>query len=367
MNEITTQDVREGRPSASGFERLVLCPGSWLAERACRVEGEPESEAAAMGTRLHAHMEHGTLPEDPVEAEAVQWCREMEEMLQGRYLAGSGEIEFLREYRWWSSDHRYSGQADAVFFAGSKMLVLDYKFGRNPVPQAAANYQLYALAALAFELYPDVAEVYAGILQPYVSRSEPRVLMLTRADEEGLRQFVYNALDAAEAPGARLVPGEAQCRYCRAAASCPALSRQVSALAPLERWELWSPEQRRRAWDAARLARKYCEAIERKVRADLEAGVEIPGLVLGEGKASFAVQDAQAAFSILSGELGVSAEEFTGCCKVGITPLDKLVHAKLKEREPKQTTKASREWLRERLSACGETKYSAGTIKEVQA
>ena len=114
MNEIT--DVRDGRPSASGFERLVLCPGSWLAEQACRVEGEPESEAAAMGTRLHAHMEHGTLPEDPVEAEAVQWCRDTEEMLKGRYL-GSGEIEFLREYRWWAADHRFSGQADAVFFS----------------------------------------------------------------------------------------------------------------------------------------------------------------------------------------------------------------------------------------------------------
>lgn len=364
MNEIT--DVREGRPSASGFERLVLCPGSWLAERACRVEGEPESEAAAMGTRLHDHMEHGTLPEDPVEAEAVQWCRDTEEMLKDRYL-GSGEIEFLREYRWWSSDHRFSGQADAVFFAGSKMLVLDYKFGRHAVASAAANYQLYALAALAFELYPNVEELYAGILQPYVSRSEPRVLMLTRSEEAGLRQFVYNALNAAEAPGAKLVPGEAQCRYCRAAASCPALSHDVAAHAPLERWELWTPEQRRRAWDAARLAKKYVEAIERKVRADLEAGVEIPGLVLGEGKASFAVQDAQAAFSILSGELGVSAEEFTGCCKVGITPLDKLVHAKLKEREPKQTTKTSREWLRVTLASCGETKCSAGTIKEVQA
>ena len=366
MTDGLSTDVREGRPSASGFERLVLCPGSWLAEQACRVDGEPESEAAAMGTRLHAHMEHGTLPEDPVEAEAVQWCRDTEVMLKGRYL-GSGEIEFLREYRWWAADHRFSGQADAVFFSGSKMLVLDYKFGRHAVASAAANYQLYALAALAFELYPGVEEVYAGILQPFVSRSEPRVLLLTRADEAGLRQFVVGALDAAEAPGAKLVPGEAQCRYCRAAASCPALSHDVAALAPLERWELWSPDQRRRAWDAAKLAKKYVEAIERKVRADLEAGVEIPGLVLGDGKASFAVQDAQAAFSILSGELGVSAEEFTGCCKVGITPLDKLVHAKLKEREPKQTTKASREWLRETLAACGETKYSAGTIKEVQA
>ena len=365
MNEIT--DVREGRPSASGFERLVLCPGSWLAERACRVEGEPESEAAARGTRLHAHMEHGTLPEDPVEAEAVQWCRDTEELLQGRYLSGAGEIEFLREYRWWSADHRYSGQADAVFFAGGKMLILDYKFGRNPVPQAASNYQLYALAALAFELYPNVEELYAGILQPYVSRSEPRVLMLTREDEAGLRQFVSQALDAAEVPGARLVPGEAQCRYCRAAASCPALSHDVAALAPLERWELWSPSQRRRAWDAAKLAKKYIEAIERKIRADLDAGVDIPGLVLGDGRATFSIHDAQAAFSLVNSALGITAEEFTGCCKVGITPLDKLVHAKLKEREPKQTTKQSREWLRETLSSCGDVKYSSGTIKEVQA
>ena len=366
MTDELSTDVREGRPSASGFERLVLCPGSWLAEQACRVEGEPESEAAAMGTRLHAHMEHGTLPEDPVEAEAVQWCRDTEVMLKGRYL-GSGEIEFLREYRWWSADHRFSGQADAVFFCGSKMLVLDYKFGRHAVASAAANYQLYALAALAFELYPNVEEVYAGILQPFVSRSEPRVLLLTRADEAGRRPFVSQAPDAAGAPGGPVGRGGAEGRDCRAGGSWPALSHDVAALAPLERWELWTPEQRRRAWDAARLARKYCEAIERKVRTDLEAGVEIPGLVLGEGKASFAVQDAQAAFSILSGELGVSAEEFTGCCKVGITPLDKLVHAKLKEREPKQTTKASREWLRETLSSCGEVKYSAGTIKEVQA
>lgn len=73
------KDERQGRPSASGMQRLFLCPGSWQAEKKCPVD--EESEDAALGTMLHACMEHGTTPENPEDAEAVAWCREMEDFL----------------------------------------------------------------------------------------------------------------------------------------------------------------------------------------------------------------------------------------------------------------------------------------------
>jgi hypothetical protein len=92
---LSEEDVRQGLPSASGLQRLVLCPGSWLAEQAC-----PESEqsaAAAAGTRLHKHMEEGTMPEDADEAEAVQWCRELEVDLAREYTGNA--LVLFRERR----------------------------------------------------------------------------------------------------------------------------------------------------------------------------------------------------------------------------------------------------------------------------
>ena len=357
-------DVRMGLPSASGLQRLVLCPGSWKAEQACP-EGE-QSEAAAMGTRLHKHMEDGTLPQDAVEAEACEWCLDMERNMA---LEHTGGVEVLfREKRLWDNCQRFSGQGDVAYRHGANALVVDYKFGRIEVESAEANCQLYALALLMFDNYSDIEVVYAGILQPFVSRQAPQVARFTRADLKPLRAWVYVSLDNAMAEHANLVPGEVQCRYCRAAASCPALGLQVQKAAGLEltRWEQWSVEDRRRAYDAARLAKKYVEAIERKVRADLEAGVELPGLELAPGKAAFTVTDAGGAFAVLDAMLGISGEEFCACCKVGISELDKLVHQKLAEQAPdgvKQTTKASREWLRLQLAEHGSVKYTAGSIK----
>lgn len=363
-NVMNEEDVRRGLPSASGLQRLIYCPGSWLAEAACP-EGEP-SEAAVMGTRLHKHLEVGTLPEDAEEAEAVAWCSEMEAQLAEELLGC--RVELFREKRLWDNCQRFSGQGDVVYHNERAALVLDYKFGRVAVEGAEYNTQLYALTLLLMDNFAAFDVVYAAILQPYVSRKRPQVMRFERKDIGALRGWLYRKLDEAAVPGAELCPGEAQCRYCRAAASCPALALRVQQVSGVEltRWEQWSLEDRRKAWDAARLAKKYVEAIERKVRADLEAGVELPGLELAPGKAAFTVTDAGGAFAQLNALLDVSGEEFVKCCKVGITELDKLVHRKLAEHAPegvKQTTKASREWLRLQLEEFGSVKCTAGSIK----
>lgn len=361
-------DVRKGRPSASGMQRIALCPGSWLAEQGCP---DVPSEAAEAGTRLHRHMELGSLPEDPVETEAVEWCRQMERQLLEKYVAPMGADRVLREKRWWAADGGFSGQADVVFVHVGCALVLDYKFGRVPVAVAANNLQLAALALLAFEALPEVQVVFCGILQPLASRQVPRLVRFKRADLHQLRAYFRRVLTEAEKPNATRVPGEEQCRYCRAKADCPACSQLVARETLVDvaaAWPGWSPEKKAGALRLAGLARKWADAVERKAKADLKDGFAIPGFALGAGRCTFAVTDAQGAFAHLNALIGVTGEEFAACCTVKISELDKIVHAKLAEQAPdgtKQLVKKSREWLRDALEDFGAERVSEGSIKSV--
>lgn len=355
---------RGGKPSASGMARLCRCPGSWRLEQMCP---EPnESEAAVEGTLLHAHMEHGTLPEDAEQAEAVEWCRAMEEQLVRRVLYSEpGGLVFEREVRLWDPLEQYSGQADVIYRCGEVALVLDYKFGRGAVEGVEANHQLGALAVLV-RAHLGVRTVYAAILQPRVSREEPPLVRYGEAALDNMERYLDECVAAAAEPDAELHPGEHQCKYCRAASICPAqmrLAKQITAADVLTGWAAWSPAQKRLAYDTALLAKRWAESVVGKCEADLRNGAPIEGLEMGAGRTSFTITDAQVAFSILHRELDVSAAEFVACCKVGITELHKLTHSKLKEREQSSNTKDSRRITLDLLAAAGEEKTTKGSIK----
>lgn len=360
----TDGDIREGKPSASGMQRIALCPGSWWAEQPYP---EQTSEAAEQGTRLHKHMEEGTLPADPLEAEACTWCREQELKLALQYA--NADTPTYRELRWWDKDHTFSGQADVVFVNNGIALVLDYKFGRVPVPVAANNMQLAALALLVFDNVPGTEVVFCGILQPMASRQEPRVVRYRAEQADTLRSYLGGILTTASIPTAPRIPGDEQCRYCKARVECPmcyGLVKHDTAVAVAPLWADWSAEQKAQAVRVAALAKKWADAVERKAKDDLKQGLSLPGISLGAGRKSFKIADPTGAFSHLNALLGISGEEFAGCCTVRISDLDKVVHAKLAEHAPqgfKQTVKASAAWLRETIADFGSVTESEGTLK----
>lgn len=368
------EDERQGLPSASGMQRLFLCPGSWNAERKC--PHDEESEDAAMGTMLHACMEQGTTPEDPEDAEAVAWCREMEKALYEKHLGMKEnwtDVPKVREVRLFERDRLFSGKPDMVAVGVRKAFVVDYKFGRIPVSPAECNLQLSALAVLVMDMFKEGAadEVFVCILQPYASRKEPAVCRYTRESVEQARAFFRACIEQAQDEHAPLKPSEKACRYCRAQSSCPAVKLalvQVTSGDLTASWEQWSPEKRREAYDLAQLAKKWAASVEAKVKADLKAELEIPGLCLTSGKKAFTVTDAAAAFQILNGLFpdGITAQAFTGCCKVGITDLDKLVHAVRKAADAGAKVAESKDWLRKTLAGCAEVKVSDGSVKEVE-
>lgn len=364
------EDERQGLPSASGMQRLFLCPGSWQAEKKCPVE--EESEDAALGTMLHACMEQGTTPKDPEDAEAVAWCREMEASLCEKHLGMKkdlADVQTMREVRLFEREHLFSGKPDMVAIWNRKAFVVDYKFGRLPVTAAECNLQLSALAVLVMD-HCEVDEVFVCILQPYASRKEPAVCRYTREIVERARMFFRSCVKLAQDDHAPLKPDERACRYCRAQSSCPAVKLalvHVTSGDLTAAWEQWSPEKRREAYDLAKLAKRWAASVESKVKADLRAELEIPGLTLAPGKKAFTITDAAAAFQILNGLFpeGITAQAFTACCKVGITDLDKLVHSARKAADAGAKVAESKDWLRKTLAGCAEVKVSDGSVKEI--
>lgn len=388
MDMLSTYDPRQGLPSASAFGRLALCPGSFMMEKACPDES---SSAASEGTLLHAYMEQ-LLTGEPWEgtqltAEQVELCERALRLLDGVkemierdnpgavfHLISTEERVFYRNL---FGTAYYSGQWDALFEVNcpdsSFMMVADWKFGRVEVDSAEANRQLEALVPLVSQKEHNDNAIHQGI---YAAIIQPRVAgpaSVAFYDAEAIDQAEQRSLAVARAavdPDAPRYCSEAACRYCRAKAVCheaTAMVEQASLITTdRDKWELFSAEEKVQAYRLAKTAKKWAAAVEYRFEQDVAAGL-IPGFEMGPGRTSFTVTDPSGAFSALNSEYpeAVTAEAFAGCCKVSITELDKLVHATRKMADPKATTKASRDWLRQELAPYGEEKTTKGSVKEI--
>lgn len=134
-------------------------------------------------------------------------------------------------------------------------------------------------------------------MQPIVTWIVPVSYLLQRADE-----LFHEAL-ATDAVNAPLVPGESQCKYCRAKGSCSALASNVMK----EIGVMFQPvtqsldlaqqsadkdpatmndDQIRQIMEAAPLMRQLLEGVEKEALRRLESGKTIPGLKLVHGRGS---------------------------------------------------------------------------------
>ena len=130
------------------------------------------------------------------------------------------------------------GTSDAVILTadGSELQVHDLKYGQGVEVDAEENEQLmlYALGAYEqFGMLGDIERVRMVIHQPrrdHISEWDCTI--------EELREFATQASNAATVsvrvvegnvlPGANhLYPGEKQCKFCKAKATCPALAEQI--------------------------------------------------------------------------------------------------------------------------------------------
>lgn len=205
-----------------------------------------------------------------------------------------------------------SGTVDCQI-VDDRIELIDYKDGMGVV-SAEGNLQLeqYAYGVLAGYRLPvnvqyPIKRIIMTIIQPKLALKGMKAITSWECDVSDLLSNMGTIIAQAAAtddPNAPLVPGEVQCKFCRAKGSCSALAGNVMKevgvmFQPVVNQTLdvaqqsadkdpatMDDQQIRQIMEAAPLMRQLLEAVEKEALRRLEAGQAIPGLKLVHGRGS---------------------------------------------------------------------------------
>jgi hypothetical protein len=200
------------------------------------------------------------------------------------------------------------GTVDVQIHAGTHVDVIDYKDGMGVVDvKDNKQLELYALGVLARHL-GKFKTVRMTIIQPKLAlRGMKAITSHDLTTEELLAKvpFYAEAAAATDKPDAPLVPGDSQCKFCKAKGACNALASNVmEAIGMFKSIDIaqqaadknpneLSDQQIREIVESAPLVRQLLEAVEAEALRRFEAGVSISGLkaVYGRGTRSWALSE----------------------------------------------------------------------------
>lgn len=355
--------------SASALDRLFACPGSAVltadAERSA-------SQYSAWGTACHAiaadaldagdHVYaelHGTLItaddfEFKVDDEMVEVAKVYTDYV--RDVAGTDGTILVEQRVQFDqhlgvpAEHEAFGTADAIIVKGSEMIVVDLKTGRGVEVEVQGNPQLHAYALGALEIAETVADierVRMVIVQPRAGGIKEHDLWVDELRawaRDHAAPACRKVLDAvADFSTGFLQPGEKQCKFCPAKATCPALREAVADTAlgftpasPDEFSEAAvsaADEHSPADWLAAVLSRvdlieDWCTSVRAEAHRRLSDGQPVPGFKLVQGKrGARAWSDAKAAEELLRKTFRLPIEQAYDLKLISPTSAEKLVKA----------------------------------------
>jgi hypothetical protein len=317
--------------SPSKRSRWALCPGSIREE--AKYPDTGSGPAAADGTHSHTLLEHciknglsdpmdqvgetftdheGTFKVDADRAarvkSAIDYIRDRsmnglfpvisEQRVDPKFLLGRDDL---------------SGTVDCQIIGPDWIELIDYKDGMGIVT-ADGNLQLeqYAYGVLARYSLPvngdySFNRVIMTIIQPKLAMKGMKPITSHEVSVRSLLDNMGTIITQAAAtdkPDAPLVPGESQCKFCRAKGSCSALASNVMKevgimFQPVVTETLDVAQQSadkdpssmddaqiRQIMEAAPLMRQLLEGVEKEALRRLESGQSIPGLKLVNGRGS---------------------------------------------------------------------------------
>ena len=195
------------------------------------------------------------------------------------------------------------GTSDAVILKGAELQVHDLKYGRGVKVDAEQNPQLmlYALGAIhEFGMLGDFERVVMVIHQPRLAHvsewscTVDELQAFARQAHQAARKTIDIADTGIYGPE-DLAPGEKQCRFCKAKATCPALTERIEQEIGADFGYLTSssadvdklldngvPLSDKLA--AVDLIESWCKAVRAEAERRLLAGDDVPGFKLVEGK-----------------------------------------------------------------------------------
>ena len=319
--------------------RWSACPGS---VRLC--EG--------IESKSSSYAQEGTLAHD-VAAKALQSGKYAAQLCADVEMAEA--VQVYVSYVWehcttgYSNDrlwieHRFDlsfvhpglfGTADAVIWKADEQLliVVDYKHGAGIHVKVEGNPQglYYALGALLTMNLP-AKRVRIVVVQPRCG-AEGEKIRSWEIDAVDLLDFQADLIAyarATESPDAPLVPGE-HCRFCPAAATCPALASRAQSVARLEFKQSlpYDPAQLKLALDSREAVKAWLKAVDEFAYAEAEAGRTPPGYKLVAKRANRKWRSEGEAIEYLQDVLGVKPEVMFERSLKSPAQLEKVVEAKM--------------------------------------
>ena len=305
--------MQHAKLSASGSGQWFNCPGSIAAQQGIPNESSPYAQE---GTIAHELAEMCLRENIDTDTAIGEFTDDMRQHVQTY-------IDYVRAYLP-NSEHRFLVESRVDFsrwvpkgFGTLDAAVIDYnantvdcfdlKYGKGVQVSPYKNSQqlLYCLG-LVNKIKRDLSG-YTFRLHIHMPRkftSDP--YELDYAELMAFGEFAAQKAKEALAPDAPRIPGESQCRFCRAKADCPDLYEHTQKIIGDSFDELDSEgitdEQKRLILDNQSLITDFMQTIREQVQNTLMDGGEFPGykLVAGRSNRRWLPQ----ATEILESELG---------------------------------------------------------------
>ena len=362
--------------SPSGAHRWMACPGSAVLEAAFPDKGSAYAQEGTVAHELAAgHLSigwnlaeyvgedwHGEEPDGTkwkvrITQDMVDHVLDYAKLIREYAAGGMLLVEQRLGIGHVTGEPDAKGTSDAVIVRGSELIVADLKFGMGVKVDAEDNpqLQLYALGALEeFDMLGDFDRVTMVIHQPrlnHVSEWSISVDQL-RAFGEKVRDAAASVDEALSVAGigvdSYLNPGEKQCRFCKAKATCPALRAElievVGDRATIEDFAEFTPDKVDSqtgdnflsvAMSKVGLVEDWCKAVRAEVERRLLAGQSVDGWKLVEGRRGNRAWVDETAVENLLKSFRLKREEMYDYKLISPTKAEKL----LKD-TPKRWTKA---------------------------
>jgi hypothetical protein len=247
------------------------------------------------------------------------------------------------------------GTVDIQIHGAPVLELIDYKDGINDAWVSAVmqmeQYAVGVLAGLADGPCP-FETIRLTVIQPKLAMRGGQAIRskdYTTREILDIVPVLVSEAAATDAPDAPLVPGEGQCKYCRAKGSCSALASNVMKeigvmFQPVQQVEMsvqaankdpntMSDQQIREIMEAAPLMRQLLDGVEAEAMRRFQAGQVIPGFkaVYGRGSRAWSLTDDEMATRLV--KMGIPKSAVWETKLVSIAKAEKLTWEKTKAGE----------------------------------